>query len=95
MRVCGGFLIRLDLNLTGILFHSIVLMPAVAGDDGEVRLWKANYLDHWKCIATLKGDGQSQQIHPQAQVRNVGGQCTLILGLMKKIILALYGGMLL
>jgi len=31
-------------------------------------LWKANYLDHWKCVATLKGDGQSQQLHPQAQV---------------------------
>jgi hypothetical protein len=25
-------------------------------------------LDHWKCVATLKGDGQSQQLHPQAQV---------------------------
>ena len=47
-----------------------------SGDDGEVRLWKANYLDHWKCVATLKGDGQSQQLHPQAQViktlRNAG-----------------------
>ena len=25
----------------------------------QVKLWKANYLDHWKCISTLKCDGQA------------------------------------
>lgn len=30
---------------------------ASSGDDGCVRLWKANYLDNWKCIAVLRGDG--------------------------------------
>jgi hypothetical protein len=24
----------------------------------QVKLWKANYLDNWKCISTLRCDGQ-------------------------------------
>ena len=31
---------------------------ATSGDDGQVRLWKANYMDDWKCVAVLRGDGQ-------------------------------------
>ena len=30
---------------------------ASSGDDGQVRLWKSNYMDNWKCVASLRGDG--------------------------------------
>lgn len=36
-------------------------MLSSSGDDGCVRLWKANYLDSWKCIAEFKGDGRLSQ----------------------------------
>lgn len=46
---------RVEWNLTGTILSS-------TGDDGRVRLWKANYLDNWKCIAEMKGDdSQTQQ----------------------------------
>ncbi|XP_015512030.1 nucleoporin SEH1-A isoform X1 [Neodiprion pinetum] len=32
---------------------------ASSGDDGCVRLWKDNYVNNWKCVAVLKGDGTS------------------------------------
>jgi len=41
---------RVEWNITGAILAS-------SGDDGCIRLWKANYLDNWKCIAQLKGDG--------------------------------------
>lgn len=41
---------RVSWNITGTILAS-------SGDDGCVRLWKANYLDNWKCISVLKGDG--------------------------------------
>lgn len=34
---------------------------ASSGDDGCVRLWKDNYINNWKCVAVLKGDGTSAQ----------------------------------
>ncbi|XP_066594573.1 nucleoporin SEH1-A [Prorops nasuta] len=34
---------------------------ASSGDDGCVRLWKDNYINEWKCVAVLKGDGSSAQ----------------------------------
>ncbi|KAK0178300.1 hypothetical protein PV328_002264 [Microctonus aethiopoides] len=34
---------------------------ASSGDDGCVRLWKDNYINQWKCVAVLKGDGTSAQ----------------------------------
>lgn len=34
---------------------------ASSGDDGCVRLWKDNYLNNWRCVAVLKGDGTSAQ----------------------------------
>lgn len=40
---------RVEWNLTGTILSS-------TADDGRVRLWKANYLDNWKCIAEMKGD---------------------------------------
>ncbi|XP_071958701.1 nucleoporin SEH1-like [Antedon mediterranea] len=42
---------RISWNITGTILAS-------SSDDGLVRLWKANYLENWKCIQTLKGDGQ-------------------------------------
>lgn len=41
---------RVEWNVTGTILAS-------SGDDGRVRLWKANYLDNWKSIAVLRGDG--------------------------------------
>ncbi|XP_071444251.1 nucleoporin SEH1 isoform X1 [Hetaerina americana] len=41
---------RVCWNVTGTILAS-------SGDDGCVRLWKANYMDNWKCVGVLKGDG--------------------------------------
>ncbi|XP_018618564.1 nucleoporin SEH1-like isoform X1 [Scleropages formosus] len=41
---------RVSWNITSTLLAS-------SGDDGCVRLWKANYMDNWKCTGVLKGDG--------------------------------------
>ncbi|XP_067834277.1 nucleoporin SEH1 isoform X1 [Heptranchias perlo] len=41
---------RVSWNITGTVLAS-------SGDDGCVRLWKANYMDNWKCTGVLKGDG--------------------------------------
>ncbi|XP_028978572.2 nucleoporin SEH1 isoform X1 [Esox lucius] len=41
---------RVSWNITSTLLAS-------SGDDGCVRLWKANYMDNWKCTAILRGDG--------------------------------------
>ena len=45
-------------NVTGTIL-------ATAGDDGQVKLWKTNYLDQWKCMATLYGCGEGGQAWPQ------------------------------
>lgn len=41
---------RVSWNITSTILAS-------SGDDGCVRLWKANYMDNWKCTGILKGDG--------------------------------------
>ncbi|XP_002411485.3 nucleoporin SEH1 [Ixodes scapularis] len=41
---------RVSWNILGTILAS-------SGDDGCVRLWKANYMGIWKCIAALQGDG--------------------------------------
>ncbi|KAI5091081.1 nucleoporin SEH1, partial [Silurus meridionalis] len=41
---------RVSWNITSTLLAS-------SGDDGCVRLWKANYMDNWKCTGVLRGDG--------------------------------------
>ena len=42
---------RVCWNITGTIL-------ATSGDDGCVKLWKANYMDNWKCVSTLRADGQ-------------------------------------
>ncbi|CAG0898372.1 unnamed protein product [Darwinula stevensoni] len=41
---------RVAWNLTGTILAS-------TGDDGNMRLWKANFDGRWECISALKGDG--------------------------------------
>ncbi|KAK3927545.1 Nucleoporin SEH1 [Frankliniella fusca] len=46
----SGTVWRVSWNILGTILAS-------SGDDGCVRLWKANYMNSWKCIAVLRGDG--------------------------------------
>ena len=54
----GSSVWRVCWNITGTILAS-------SGDDGCVKLWKANYLDNWACVSTLRADGQ---------VRETGGR---------------------
>jgi len=40
---------RVEWNVTGTVLSS-------SGDDGKVRLWKANYLGQWKCTTVISAD---------------------------------------
>lgn len=53
----GSTVWRVCWNVTGTILAS-------SGDDGQVRLWKANYMDDWKCVAVLRGDGQGGHSMP-------------------------------
>ena len=53
----GSTVWRVCWNVTGTIL-------ATSGDDGQVRLWKANYMDDWKCVAVLRGDGHGGQSIP-------------------------------
>jgi len=48
----GSAVWRVCWNITGTILAS-------SGDDGCVKLWKANYMDNWKCVSTLRADGQA------------------------------------
>ena len=41
-----------------VCWNSTGTIVASSGDDGQVRLWKSNYMDNWKCVASLRGDGK-------------------------------------
>lgn len=58
---------RVEWNVTGTILAS-------SGDDGCVRLWKANYLDNWKSIAVLRGDGMASPIEGLGQSKGRPGQ---------------------
>ena len=60
---------RVCWNVTGTIL-------ATAGDDGQVKLWKTNYLDQWKCMATLYGSGEGGQAFPQYSGSNPGDKRT-------------------
>ncbi|XP_053201540.1 nucleoporin SEH1-A-like [Panonychus citri] len=51
----GAQVWRVSWNITGTILAS-------SGDDGSVRLWKANYLDNWKCVTELKSHS-NQSFH--------------------------------
>lgn len=53
---------RLSWNVFGTVLTS-------SGDDGKVRLWKANYLGNWKCISVLVGDIPSNVPESSSQSR--------------------------
>ncbi|TPX47525.1 hypothetical protein SeLEV6574_g02597 [Synchytrium endobioticum] len=41
---------RVEWNVTGTMLSS-------SGDDGVVRLWKATYLDEWRCMGKIEAEG--------------------------------------
>jgi len=53
-------------NVTGTIL-------ATSGDDGQVKLWKSNYLDQWRCVATLQGNGQQPETFPQSAAAIAAG----------------------
>lgn len=61
----GSSVWRVCWNITGTIL-------ATSGDDGQVKLWKANYLDHWKCISTLKCDGQAAENTKELEFGKLG-----------------------
>ena len=64
---------RVCWNITGTILAS-------SGDDGCVKLWKANYLDNWACVSTLRADGQMSD---SRQLRGPGGDSNTIPALGK------------
>lgn len=62
----GAQVWRVAWNATGTVLAS-------SGDDGCVRLWKANYLGNWKCVGVLKGDGSPVQGDGAGSAQTVPG----------------------
>ncbi|XP_027290171.1 nucleoporin SEH1 isoform X2 [Cricetulus griseus] len=52
---------RVSWNITGTVLAS-------TGDDGCVRLWKANYMDNWKCTGIL--NGKDSPVNGSSQLEN-------------------------
>jgi len=63
----GSAVWRVCWNITGTILAS-------SGDDGQVKLWKANYTDSWKCVATLGGTDQAKAPETLAQATSLGKQ---------------------
>ncbi|RXN05911.1 centrosomal protein of 192 kDa-like [Labeo rohita] len=65
---------RVSWNITSTILAS-------SGDDGCVRLWKANYMDNWKCTGILKGDGSPVSGQPGA-LSGILGSAEISTGLL-------------
>jgi len=62
----GATVWRVSWNITGTILAS-------SGDDGQIKLWKANYMDNWKCVSTLRADGQVAEAPRQEVVEGQQG----------------------
>jgi len=62
----GATVWRVSWNITGTILAS-------SGDDGQIKLWKANYMDNWKCVSTLRSDGQVADVAPRQEVEGQQG----------------------
>ncbi|RLV93452.1 Nucleoporin SEH1 [Spathaspora sp. JA1] len=53
---------RVNWNMTGTILSS-------AGDDGNLRLWKCNYLNEWKCMSVIntsnRSDNRGIEVEPK------------------------------
>ena len=65
----GSSVWRVCWNITGTILAS-------SGDDGCVKLWKANYLDNWACVSTLRADGQ---VREQRERKREGSEGDLLM----------------
>ncbi|KAK6202688.1 WD40-repeat-containing domain protein [Scheffersomyces amazonensis] len=59
---------KVNWNLTGTILSS-------AGDDGNIRLWKCNYLNEWKCMSVINTSNRSgnRAIEEEVTQQNVPG----------------------
>ena len=68
----GSSVWRVCWNITGTILAS-------SGDDGCVKMWKANYMDNWKCVSTLRASDSGQMTGNSGPVSDKTG----ILGFTK------------
>lgn len=62
----GSTVWRICWNITGTVLAS-------SADDGQVKLWKSNYQDNWKCVANLRGDGGHSKDYTSGGPGSLGG----------------------
>ncbi|KAJ3008254.1 epoxide hydrolase, soluble (sEH) [Thoreauomyces humboldtii] len=53
---------RVEWNVTGTILSS-------SGDDGKVRLWKASYMDEWRCMSIISAEQNSGMDHSESVMR--------------------------
>ncbi|KAK6464758.1 WD40-repeat-containing domain protein [Scheffersomyces coipomensis] len=60
---------KVNWNLTGTILSS-------AGDDGNIRLWKCNYLNEWKCMSVINTSNRSgnRVIEEENVAQNASGK---------------------